>query len=284
MVKTQVRRLDSLSYQHNSDKSTVLSVVGPIATTAPAVRLLLKSILSQNPWLHDPLVIELPWRDDLEMETLKLIKASTAEKGQLAFGILENDGIVTPQPPVARAISIVAETLRRLGHKVIPWNPPSHDEINKIVLNSWAYDGGADIFSAFALSGEPPAPAITRSFGKAPTSQWDASRIHANNVAHREIKKRYVDYWNSTVELTGTDRPVDAFISPVAPGSAARRDKYSYYGYSTFVNGLDYTSVVVPITQVDKGVDTRYPEGYKPLTEQDKVVFEDCKSLFYNHY
>ncbi|TVY35518.1 Acetamidase [Lachnellula occidentalis] len=41
---------------------SLLSVLGPLATTARSVRLLFGSVLSQEPWLHDPLIVELPWR------------------------------------------------------------------------------------------------------------------------------------------------------------------------------------------------------------------------------
>lgn len=42
-----------------------------------------------------------------------------------------------------------------------------------------------------------------------------------------------MEYWNSTVDQTGTGRPVDAVISPVAPFPAAIRNKYGYYGKQT---------------------------------------------------
>lgn len=41
-----------------------------------------------------------------------------------------------------------------------------------------------------------------------------------------------MDYWNSTSSLTGTGRPIDAIVSPVAPFPAARPDMYDYYGTS----------------------------------------------------
>ena len=98
-------------------QNTILSVVGPLATTAASVKLVVKSILSQQPWLHDPLVVELPWRDEQEQEILNLVQSSTSGKGKFAFGVLKHDGVVTPHPPVSRAVQIVADTLAKLGHK-----------------------------------------------------------------------------------------------------------------------------------------------------------------------
>jgi amidase len=84
----------------------------------------MKSILSQEPWLHDPLVAEIPWRGAQEQAVLDLIKAGGG--GQLAFGVMYHDGEIHPQPPVQRAISTVVKILEKLGHKVIEWTPPSH--------------------------------------------------------------------------------------------------------------------------------------------------------------
>lgn len=46
------------------------------------------------------------------------------------------------------------------------------------------------------------------------------------NVALRQYRKAYADYWASTAALTGTGEPVDAFIMPVAPFPAPRRGRY----------------------------------------------------------
>lgn len=102
----------------------MLSVVGPIATSVGSLRLMLKSVLSQQPWLYDPLVAEIPWRDEQERAVLDLIKSGGA--GQLAFGVLRHDDRISPQPPVKRAIEIVIKTIEKLGHNVIEWDPPSH--------------------------------------------------------------------------------------------------------------------------------------------------------------
>ena len=83
-------------------------------------------------------------------------------------------------------------------------------------------------------------------------------------------------YVCSTVDKTSTGRPVDAVICPLAPFPAARRERFAYYGYSTWVNALDYTSVVVPVTTVDKKVDVK-EEWFTALDEQDKSIQDDCK-------
>jgi len=262
-------------------QNSVLSVVGPLSPSAAGIRLMMKSILSTQPWLHDPLVVELPWRDEQEQEIFNLVKSATDGKGQLAFGVLENDGVVTPHPPVQRAIKIVANTLEKLGHKIIKWTPPSHAYGNSVLLTTWAYDGGADVFGAFSLSGEKIAPQVTMSFGTQPVEQMNASKIAATNVAKRQFQKEYMEYWNSTKDITGTGRPVDALLAPLAPFPAARPEGYKYYGYSTFVNLLDYSACTIPVTTADETIDVP-DKGFKPLTDHDKIIADLYDASIYN--
>lgn len=107
-------------------QNTILSVIGPLAPTARSLTFVFKAILSQQPWLYDPLALELPWRDDIVQETRSLIAQAKSGISRLAFGVMPWDGVVRVHPPIARGIRIVEQTLKRLGHKTIPWNPPSH--------------------------------------------------------------------------------------------------------------------------------------------------------------
>jgi amidase len=51
-------------------------------------------------------------------------------------------------------------------------------------------------------------------------------------------------------------------------------------GMSTFVNLLDYSSSVLPVTLVDKSIDVMDP-AYKPLSTQDKEIYATCKFLLW---
>lgn len=113
-------------------QNTILSVVGPLATSVGALKLVIKSLLATEPWLHDPLVAEIPWRDAQEQYILDLTKGA---KGQLAFGVMRDDGVVRPQPPVKRALEIVVKTVEKLGHKVVEWDPPSHERGLEIAVS-----------------------------------------------------------------------------------------------------------------------------------------------------
>jgi amidase len=94
-------------------QNTVRSVTGPISGSAGSLKLLTKSVLAQEPWLYDPLVVEMPWREQSKLECL-------------TFGLLMTESGVSPQPPVRRALNTVVSLVKKLGHNLIEWNPPAH--------------------------------------------------------------------------------------------------------------------------------------------------------------
>lgn len=248
---------------------SILSVVGPLSSSSAGVKLAVQSILQTEPWLHDPRVHPIPWRIEQEESVKKL-----AQEKKLTFAVFKHDGFCAPHPPIKRALEETAQKLQALGHKVIEWQPPSHAKLEDICSKSWNYDGGADAAKAFALSGEEPKPNIM--FEQ--SSQANATDIMRNQVNKRDAEKEYMEYWNSTGEVTGTGRPVDAIISPLAPFTAARPNKYTSYSYSVWVNVLDYSSAIVPVTKVDKNVDKAYTD-YKPVSETDEKTQATCKSF-----
>jgi len=255
-------------------QNSVLSVVGPLATTPDACKLVMQALLTKQPWFHDPLVHEIPWRAEAEGAIWDPIRRFSQP---LSFGVVRHDGACAPHPPVARAIETVVQALEKLGHETIEWKPtPSHTEINNITYKVWAFDGGADCRSDMDLAGEPLATQALIPDHKAA----DATEIMQVNIQKREAQKAYVEFWNNSSKLTRTGRPVDAIISPLAPFAAARENGYTYYGYSVFVNMLDYTSVIVPVLNADKGVDKKV-EGFKGVDEVDQKTQDLCKFIMW---
>lgn len=70
-----------------------------------------------------------------------------------------------------------------------------------------------------------------------------------------------MDYWNRTASQTTTGRPVDALICPTTIMAAALPGKYVHPGSTMFVNMLDYSTVTLPVTYVDKSLDGVEDEG-----------------------
>ena len=91
-----------------------------MGTTLNAIKLIMTSILSTKPWLRDPGVISIPWNSEMEGATLARANPDGSANGNLPLklGIFWSDGVVAPQPPVARGLRILYDMLKANGHLV----------------------------------------------------------------------------------------------------------------------------------------------------------------------
>ena len=96
----------------------------------------------------------------------------------------------------------------------------------------WGSGSNQDIQAVLLASGEPlvtsfiPGKEIITGrlpwFPKRNSSAYDLWQIHKRKEA---LRREYLEYWEASVSLTGTGRPVDAIISPVAPYTAPPHGK-----------------------------------------------------------
>lgn len=160
-------------------QSTILSVIGPLAPSARSLSLLFKSVLSQQPWFHDPLALELPWREDVVQETRSLIEQAKTGSSTLAFAIMHYNGVARIHPPIARGLKLVEQTLKRLGQKVIPWDPPSHATAHELAVCPLIFSMGSNASRAMLT------------LDRAKPSTWTAAQTSpANSVYPAKHKHR----------------------------------------------------------------------------------------------
>ncbi|KAF2180875.1 amidase [Zopfia rhizophila CBS 207.26] len=260
-------------------QDTAPFVVGPMATTPRATSLLTKSLLSCEPWLSDPLVHEIPWRDDIYDQTLR---RANGVGQRLAFGILRSDGVVNPQPPVARALDVVEKAIRRAGHEVIEFSLPNYLKALQLFFKVCFIDGAADFLNQFALSGEPPEPAMLPVFHTTSPKIQDAAEIMHTNKAIRAYCAQFLDHWNGTAKSTATGQPIDAIIMPISPSAAPKKGRVKWLGYASIINLLDYASYALPVLRVDRCVDLYGPGPHTPLGDEDEFVHHDYDPDLYH--
>lgn len=88
-------------------QETVRNVVGPMAKSLAAIEMWTRAVLGTQPWMAaDPDCLPIPYR---EVQIPK----------KLCFGLLLDDGIVKPLPPVTRALHQVKAALEGAGHTVV---------------------------------------------------------------------------------------------------------------------------------------------------------------------
>ncbi|TFY81574.1 hypothetical protein EWM64_g2435 [Hericium alpestre] len=260
----------TLNTQEGED--SLPSVLGPLCRDLGGIKVFIQSVASSKPWFRDPLVIRMPWLED----EYKLVEHGSGNK--LSFGLLWNDGLVVPHPPIIRALEMTKKALLAAGHEVVDWKPYKHDELYDIVRAMWTAAGDEDYRAVTSLSGEPllqnmedyveGATGALYLSDKAMTV-YQLWQIQKKRIA---LRKEYLDYWQSSVKLTSTGRPVDAIISPSAFYASHPHGKNAGADYTMIWNCLDYTALVFPVTQVDTTLDQPKPP-HEFLSEKDKAIY-----------
>ncbi|KAI1452458.1 amidase [Annulohypoxylon moriforme] len=253
----------------NDGQTTYPMAVGFLSTSIDGIGLMLRSILSTQPWLRDPTVIPMPFRQDVVDEYLQRANNDgTVKQGHrpLKLGILWTDGVVHPHPPVTRSLRMVVDAVQNAGHKVVDWVPPSHETATRIHLSIIRADGASYVHRDLRLSGEPLIPALNnRGMGLRPP--MDLLKFQELTNQGLEYEAHYSDYWNSTAKDDG--QIVDAVIMPVAPHAANIPGKLYHIDYTESLNLLNYSVTVIPVTKADKVRDP-FDKSYRPLNKKDE--------------
>ncbi|UJR17813.1 hypothetical protein I4U23_004712 [Adineta vaga] len=224
-------------------QESVPSVVGPITRSLANIRTILKLITEVKPWLVDPKVHNIPWRENMYKE---------GQSSKLCFGIIRFDGLAHLSPPVQRAIDIAVAAVRKVGHEVIEWDTSDHLQAMIMLSQMSTADGGKDVQVALDLSGEPKQPGVFVGSKNTELSVYEYWQV---NAARTKYATEYLTKWNKTSEITSTGRPVDGIISPVIPLPAYPTGFKLDLGYSGIANILQLSSVVLPVTRVDLKLD-----------------------------
>jgi amidase len=111
-------------------QESVSSVIGPMTRSLSNIRLFLQSTLATKPWLVDPKVHNIPWREDLFEE---------GQMNKLCFGVIQFDQLVHLTPPVQRAIKMSINALQIAGHQVIEWDTTDHPEVNLNIIIHYVF-------------------------------------------------------------------------------------------------------------------------------------------------
>ncbi|VUC33979.1 unnamed protein product, partial [Clonostachys rosea] len=217
------------------------AVIGIMGPSLDVLQSVFKSTLSTRPWIRDQAVTRMPWQglDDTQLW----------KRADLAFGFLEHDGIVTPHPPVARAMRIVKRAMEMAGIELVDWDPPSNGEVTNIHGVLARGDGCLDVWQALELSGENLTPELERTFpGRKAAASMSVVDYQSFVVRMDTFRERWNDYWESSSKRTKN-------------------------AYATSLNVLDYPSIGIPITVADQHSDKK-DSNFKPLTSKDAEVMQ----------
>ncbi|KDQ60413.1 hypothetical protein JAAARDRAFT_32815 [Jaapia argillacea MUCL 33604] len=249
----------------------VAAVYSPMARTLEDLETAWRGIMSMKPWTYDYSCLPIPWRN-----------VDLSEKKKLKWGVMWNDGVVTPSPACTRALVEVVSVLRDNGHQIVSVNPPSPYE---------GFEIGAQLLAdACKVSTFPILPAEHSDPGMVPALRMyhlplflkriyafylrhirrDPMYAHLVETWHKKsaieyfalvarkeaYKARWFDWWEEQGDLDFILTVPNA--CPAVP-HRGMKDAWTSCGYSFLFNILDYSAGVLPITHVDREQDALSP-------------------------
>lgn len=113
-----------------------------MSSSLAGVELFAKTVVDSQPWLQDPRMLPIPWRE-------------VALPAKLNVGVIYDDGTVRPTPPVLRALKATVDALTAAGHSVAPFPlPKNHARAPEILNEGFLADGGSNIKKIIAEGAE----------------------------------------------------------------------------------------------------------------------------------
>ena len=162
------------------------------------------TVIGAQPWLHDPKCLPIPWR------SIDLPK-------KLRIGVMWNDNIVRPTPPVTRALRDTVDKLKAAGHELVDWDPKDQMEGLMLLKRMFLADGGKTIRHELSRTGEPwrEEMAMYSEAEELPTA--DMWKLHLERTA---FQNKYLDRWNAA--------GLDALICPTTSFSTTKNGTFKH--------------------------------------------------------
>ncbi|KAI0969465.1 amidase [Xylaria arbuscula] len=245
----------------------VPSSIGPMARSLDAIHTAYKSLIDLKPWDFDARCTAIPWREDIYQDVLKR---------PLVIGVLFDDEVVRPHPPITRVIHSAVEFFRVAGHHIVDWNAQLHAESVEVMDQFYKADGGEDIREAMKAGGEPFIEHVQKLVNCGdPISVFQYWQL---NRRKWELQQRYLEKWNA-IRCAQNNQPVDVVIMPPMPHTSVPHRSCRWVGYTKVWNVLDYPALVIPGGNVsDQDISDSWSfEPRNVLDEWNKNLWDDCK-------
>ncbi|CAD6579277.1 MAG: hypothetical protein TREMPRED_002440 [Tremellales sp. Tagirdzhanova-0007] len=228
-------------------QESMRTISGPMSRSLDSIEMWAKAVLSKEPWTKDPTALPIPWRESQLHE-------------KLCFGMITDNGLVRPTPPVTRALRQIRSALEAAGHRVVEWEPYAAAQSMGILGAFFSGDGGHTLASVINESGEDwprGLQFIKAMYEKSKDSPRSVGETWITQQKRNDYVKKALDHWEASVEVTGTGRPFDGVISPTSPFSAPPKYGTFQPSYTSIWSITDQPTCVFPVTTVDERADVK---------------------------
>lgn len=230
-------------------QEAVGAVHGPMARGIADLKLFAKSVVDAKPWLKDPKCVPIPWRE-IELPA------------RLKIGVLWDDGMVSPTPPVKRALQETVSRLKSRGYEIVDWSSEGHAQAVSLIAKFFLADGGKSIRKAVEASGEPWRPEMKAYEEAKEIGVYDLWKLQQERT---DLCKMYLDRWAASEGM-------HAILCPTTPYAAVKHGDFKHIGYTGVFNILDSSAVSFPTgLYAQKDVDV-VPREFRALGNADEVA------------
>ncbi|KAH0351003.1 amidase, partial [Aureobasidium melanogenum] len=203
-------------------------VAGPMATSSRACSFFMKTIMSAQAWRYDSSCLHLRWQGQQPSRKPRI-------------GLVLDDGVYTPFPPVRRAIREAAQKLRDAGVDIVELRLPHVADAVGITYGMFALDGCQFVQDLMKEGKEPQVESVKRvNLAAIPKSSMQG--YMDLTAGRRKLQAVYHNFW--------LDNQLDAIMLPGAPQTATRFDEWGPINYTMLWNFLDYPATIIPTGRV----------------------------------
>jgi amidase len=227
--------------------------IGPMCRSLRDMDLFMQTVLAEKPYLRDPLLVPIPW-----------IGTNTSLTSKLKIGIMAMDGMITPMPPLTRAIAWAQKRLESCPDaEVKKFTPYRARDALDLTRRIFTPDGGVGFRKLLAVSGEPEHFLSTAVLDKA-TDSSHVNQISMLRAERDDFRREMAAHWN--------EQDVDLVMMPVFVGPAPAHDTGIYKGYTSVWNLVDYPAVAIPIPLVAHAHGAEEYVAKHHIGEEDQYV------------
>lgn len=282
------------------------TLAAPMARTLDDLTEFWKRVVDMKPWQYDHTCVPIPWKPvDLQDEGRRL-----------KWGIIWEDGTIPPTPACRRALSLVISALKKQGHEVVDFTPPSIIEGLKIGYQLLFSDGGKQTSAPLRLTEATSPPTqtvltllrlprlikhllstILRSTNflcrllrlGAPPDPLSAdlySILHEKTVLEERELVGKRDTYRAEWHRKWIEEGIDFVLTvphalPALENGGSERATLMSAGYTFIFSLLDYTAGVIPTTTVSSTLDALPPSF---LTSDEYTKMNSIAKGAYGEY
>lgn len=207
----------------------ILCSTGPMTNSLRDVDWFMHLILSKQPHLTDPRLVPIPWTG----------RSIAPRNKTLKVGIMLDDGVIQPQPPVGRALEWARQKLAGVsGVEVKPFKPYQTAEAMRQIRLAYWPEGGEVDYAAAEQTGEPLHPLTVFAMRDARGPAKTGVEISKMRGARDEFRMGFAEHWN--------EQDVDVVLCPMHVGPAPVHDTAVHWNYTAVWNYVDYPGIVFP--------------------------------------